>query len=86
MKYPYFLAPGQPRNASVPLVQVIYKNQSKSTPPILALVDSGASVSFAPLDVALWLGIRVGRKKYLGLRGFNKVIPKQFNDSTLKTD
>lgn len=44
MKFPYFLAPGQPRNASVPLIQIVYKNQLKKTTPILALVDSGASV------------------------------------------
>lgn len=71
MKFPYFLAPGQPRNASVPLIQIVYKNQLKKTTPILALVDSGASVSFAPIDFALWLGIKVDTKKSLELRGFN---------------
>jgi len=76
MRYPYFLAPGQPRSASVPLIEVIYKNHSKTTTPILALVDSGAAVSFAPLDVALWLGIRVDRKKGLDIRGFNNSVTK----------
>ncbi len=74
MRYPYFLAPGQPRSASVPLIEVIYKNHSKTTTPVLALVDSGATVSFAPLDVALWLGIRVDRKKGLNIRGFNNSV------------
>ncbi len=73
MKYPYFLAPGQPRNACVPLIKVIYKSLSKRTAPILALVDSGAAVSFAPLDIALWLGIQVDKKKYLDIRGFNDI-------------
>lgn len=63
MKFPYFLAPGEPRDASVPLVKVVYKNNSKRTTPLLALVDSGASVSFAPLDLALWLGVKVENKK-----------------------
>lgn len=73
MKHPYFLAPGHPRSASVPFIQVVYKHQSKRTPPTLALVDSGASVSFAPLDLALWLGLKVDKKRYLDLRGFNNV-------------
>lgn len=73
MKHPYFLAPGHPRSASVPFIQVIYKNLSKRTSPTSTLVDSGASVSFAPLDVALWLEIKVDKKKYLDLRGFNDV-------------
>ena len=54
MRLPYYLAPGQPRSASIPLIKVVYKNHSKQTSPLLALVDSGASVSFAPLDLALW--------------------------------
>lgn len=71
MKLPYFLAPGLPRSASIPFVKVVYKNNSKKTTPILALVDSGAQVSFAPLDLALWLGIRVDQKHPLDVRGFN---------------
>lgn len=74
MKHPYFLAPGQPRTASVPLVRVIYKSHSKKTTPILALVDSGASVSFAPLDLAVWLGIKVDNKRGLDIRGFNNQV------------
>jgi len=46
----------------------------KKTTPILTLVDSGAQVSFAPLDVALWLGIRVNNKRPMDLRGFNNTI------------
>ena len=76
MKYPYFLAPGEPRTASVPLIKVIYKNHSKKTTPILALVDSGAAVSFVPIDLAMWLGVRVNTKKYLDIRGFNNHITK----------
>ncbi len=76
MKHPYLLAPGQPRSASVPLIQVVYKHNSKNTSPILALVDSGASVSFAPLDLAIWLGIKVDQKKGLDIRGFNNVVTK----------
>ena len=76
MKKPYFLAPGQPRSASVPFLQVIYKNRSKITTPILTLVDSGASVSFAPLDIAMWLGIRVDKAKGLNIRGFNNAVTK----------
>ena len=76
MKHPYYLAPGHPRIASVPLARVIYKHQTKRTTPVLALVDSGASVSFAPLDLAAWLGIRVDRKKGLDIRGFNNVVTK----------
>lgn len=71
MRYPYFLVPGQPRNASTPFIKVIYKHATKRTTPMLALVDSGAQVSFAPLDLALWLGVRVDTKKYLDIRGFN---------------
>ncbi len=71
MKKPYFLAPGQPRSASIPFIQVTYKNGSKRTTPILTLVDSGATVSFAPLDIAMWLGIRVDKTKGLDIRGFN---------------
>ena len=71
MRLPYFLAPGQPRTASIPYVKIVYKNGSQRTTPLLALVDSGAQVSFAPLDVALWLGIRVDKKHPLELRGFN---------------
>lgn len=74
MTLPYFLAPGQPRSASIPYVKVIYKNNSKKTTPVLTLVDSGAQVSFAPLDFALWLGIKVDRKHSLDLRGFNNTI------------
>ena len=74
MKYPYFLAPGQPRRASVPFIKVTYKNHSKCTTPVLALMDSGASVSFAPLDLALWLEIKVDAKHGLDIRGFNNVI------------
>lgn len=73
MRCPYYLAPRKPRNASVPLIHVVYKNLSKNTPPILTLVDSGAAVSFAPLDIALWLGLKVDKKKYLDIRGFNDV-------------
>ncbi len=76
MRLPYYLAPGQPRSASIPLIKVVYKNHSKQTSPLLALVDSGASVSFAPLDLALWLGIKVDRKKYLDIRGFNNIITR----------
>lgn len=76
MRLPYYLAPGQPRSASIPLVKVVYKNHSKHTTPLLALVDSGANVSFAPLDLALWLGIKVDRKKYLDVRGFNNAITR----------
>ncbi len=76
MKYPYFLAPGEPRIASVPFIKVIYKKLSKKSTPILALVDSGAAVSFAPLDLALWLGIRVDKNKCLDIRGFNNSISK----------
>ncbi len=71
MKLPYFLAPGQPRSASIPFVKVVYKNGFKKTTPILTLVDSGAQVSFAPLDIALWLGIRVNQRHSLEIRGFN---------------
>ncbi len=74
MKYPYVLAPGQPGSASVPFVKIVYKNNSKRTSPLFALVDSGAQVSFAPLDVALWLGIRVDQKHPLDIRGFNNAI------------
>lgn len=73
MSHPYFLAPGQPRSAGIPFINVIYKNNSKKTSSTLVLVDSGAQVSFAPLDIALWLGIKVDKKKYLDLRGFNNV-------------
>jgi len=82
MKYPYYLAPGAPRIASVPLIKVVYKNHSKKTTPTLALLDSGASVSFAPLDLALWLGIRVDNKKFLDIRGFNNVITKCYPGMT----
>lgn len=82
MKYPYILAPGDPRNASVPLVTVVYKNLLKKTTPTFALVDSGAAVSFAPLDFALWLGIKVDNKKYLDLRGFNNTITRCFPGMT----
>ena len=82
MRYPYFLAPGQPRSASVPLIEVIYKNRSKNTTSVLALVDSGAAVSFAPLDVALWLGIRVDKKKGLDIRGFNNSVTKCYPGMT----
>lgn len=76
MKHPYYLAPGHPRMASVPFVRAIYKHQAKSTTPILALVDSGASVSFAPLDLAVWLGIKIDSKNGLDIRGFNNVVTK----------
>lgn len=76
MKHPYFLAPGEPRSASIPLIPVVYKSRLKHTPPMLALVDSGASVSFAPLDLAVWLGIKVDNKKCLDIRGFNNVVTK----------
>ncbi len=36
-------------------------------------MDSGAAVSFAPLDIAMWLGIRVDKKKILDIRGFNNI-------------
>lgn len=78
MKHPYILAPGQPRQASVPFVKVIYKNKSKFTTPIFALVDSGATVSFAPLDLAVWLGVKVNNKKALDIRGFNNMVTKCF--------
>lgn len=71
MRYPYFLVPGQPRYASAPLIKVVYKSPINRTTPVLALVDSGAQVSFAPLDFALFLGIKVDKKKYLDMRGFN---------------
>ena len=29
MNLPYFLAPGQPRSASIPYVKVVYKNNAK---------------------------------------------------------
>ncbi len=74
MTLPYFLAPGQPRSASIPFVKVVYKNNSKKTAPVLTLVDSGAQVSFAPLDIALWLGIRVDQKHPLDIRGFNNAV------------
>lgn len=74
MKLPYFLAPGQPRSASIPFVKVVYKNNSKKTNPVLTLIDSGAQVSFAPLDFALWLGVRVDQKHPLNIRGFNNAI------------
>lgn len=76
MIYPYFLLPGQPRSAEVPLVKVIYKHQIKQTTPIHALIDSGAQISFAPIDLALWLGIKVDQKKYLDIRGFNNTITR----------
>ncbi len=82
MKYPYYLTPGKPRNAGIPFVEVVYKNASKKTTPIVTLVDSGASVSFAPLDVALWLGIKVDRKKYLDIRGFNNTITRCYPGMT----
>lgn len=82
MRCPYFLAPGQPKNASVPLVKVVYKNLSKKTTPTLALVDSGAAVSFAPLDVALWLGVRIDSKKSLEIRGFNDAVTKCYPGMT----
>lgn len=78
MKHPYILAPGQPQQASVPLVKVIYKNKTNRTSPIFALVDSGAAVSFAPLDLAIWLGVKVNSKKALGIRGFNNIETKCF--------
>lgn len=74
MKLPYFLAPGQPRSASIPFVKVVYKNNSKKTNPVLTLIDSGAQVSFAPLDFALWLGVKVDQKHSLDIRGFNNAI------------
>ncbi len=74
MKHPYYLAPGDPREASIPMLEVVYRNGSKSTPPILALIDSGASVSFAPLDLAMWLGVKVDTKHRMDIRGFNNAI------------
>src|SRR4030065_2084381 len=74
MKLPYYLAPGQPRSAGIPFIKVIYKNKTKKTTPVLTLVDSGAQVSYAPLDFALWLGIKVDHKHPLDLRGFNNVV------------
>lgn len=82
MRFPYYLAPGQPRSASVPFIKVVYKNHSKFTTPLLALVDSGASVSFAPLDIALWLGIRVDTKKSLDIRGFNDAVTSCYQGIT----
>lgn len=76
MRLPYYLAPGQPRSASIPFVKVVYKNGSKKTTPILTLVDSGAQMSFAPLDIALWLKIRVDQNRALNIRGFNNAITK----------
>lgn len=76
MKHPYFLTPGKPRIASVPLIQAVYKNLSKKTTPILALLDSGAAVSFAPLDIAIWLGLKIDNKKYLDIRGFNNIVTR----------
>lgn len=74
MNHSYILAPGKPRNASIPLVKVIYKNGSKSSPPMMTLVDSGAQISFAPLDLAVWLGVKVDHKKPLDIGGFNGAV------------
>lgn len=82
MRLPYYLAPGQPRSASIPFVKVIYRNGSKKTSPILTLVDSGAQVSFAPLDLALWLNIRVDQNRALDIRGFNNATTKCYSGLT----
>lgn len=78
MKYPYILAPGSPKGATTPLVPVIFKHLTKETTPILTLLDSGASVSFAPLDLAIYLGIRVDKNKSLNIRGFNNTFTECF--------
>lgn len=74
MRLRYYLAPGQPRIASIPYIKVVYKNNSKKTTPVLTLVDSGAQVSFAPLDFAVWLGVKVDQKHPLDIRGFNNAV------------
>ncbi len=58
-QYPYRLVPPVSKNVYRPIlkVQLGHPETKKFTPEIKALVDSGADICMASMDIALWLGI-----------------------------
>jgi len=64
-KYPYTVLPGEITPVYKPLIPVLLncKKTHKITPPINALVDSGADVCFCAKNIGLWLGIQFKKKR-----------------------
>jgi hypothetical protein len=58
-KYHYDLIPPEAKQVYRPLlpIKLEYPPTKKCTPPIRALIDSGADVCMCTLEVGLWLGI-----------------------------
>lgn len=64
-KYPYTILPSEFGSVYKPLIPVYlnYKTTHKITPPILALIDSGADVCFCSKNIGIWLGINFARRR-----------------------
>lgn len=64
-KYPYTVLPGKDGLVYKPLIKVVlgFQKTHKITPPILALIDSGADVCFCLEDIGAWLGIKFKTKR-----------------------
>ena len=56
-KYAYTLIPGTKLYRPLIDIQLSHPNTGKATPPIQAVLDSGADICMASQDIALWLGI-----------------------------
>jgi hypothetical protein len=57
--HPYELIPPAARKMYRPIIRIKlkYAQTGKATPQIRALLDSGADMCMAPLEIALWLGV-----------------------------
>lgn len=66
IEYPY----KRIKDSSLPLIPVILsKSDGTQLPPVLALVDSGASISLFDADMAALLGIDIPTGNYVHLGG-----------------
>lgn len=63
-KYPYVALPSSIGTIYKPWVGVnlCYKKTQKTTPKVMALIDSGADVCFCSSNIGLWLGINLKKK------------------------
>jgi len=75
-RYPYTILPGEIGPIYKPLITVIlsFKKTHKITPPITAVVDSGADVCFCAENIGLWLGIKLRKKRLYTFTAANRTL------------
>lgn len=89
-KYSYDLIPPASKQVYRPIlpIKLAYPQTHKCTPPIRALIDSGADACMCSLEVGVWLGIEFdGREDELSIETANGSLSRAIKKTvTLMTD